>query len=275
LLSLLVVIIIQTTKSPYMEEQQLYQGYQGIHLHKERVGLERKFKNILTELADARRQQIQHERFDTIADYLIRINELSEMKKKYTMLPFKIKYAKEIADIGIRNIQYSNVFIYIRQRIMNNLTSIYNDEITMYKTSQIKCQLLQIRIHNCNYDKIFKHDGLFYNLYIQEKEKDNTTYIKDTYLIVLDTLRVLKELEIIYCNANEVEDVGDDADDPRRFITISERGVKSGIRECELFIAKMFTHLAYHRKKMVALLPCLLGHSVDCNIATIIYDYCV
>jgi len=263
-----------------MEQQQLYQGYQGIHLHKERVGLERKFKNILTELADARRQQIQYERvgFDTIADYLIRINELSEMKKKYRMIPFKIKYAKEIADIGIRNIQYSNVFIYIRQRIMNNLTSIYNDEITMYKTSQRKCQLLQIRIHNRNYDKIFKHNGLFYNLYIQEK--NNTTYIKDTYLIVLDTLRVLKELEIIYRSANEVEDVNnddnaDDADDPRRFITISERGVKSGIQECELFIANMFTHLAYHRKKMVALLPRLLGHCVDSNIATIIYDFCM
>ena len=261
-----------------MEEQQLYQGYQGIHLHQERVGLERKFKNIFTELASARRQQIQHERvgFDTIEDYLIRINELSEMKKKYTMIPsFKIKYAKEIADIGIRNIQYSNVFIYIRQRIMNNLTSIYNDEITMYKTSQRKCQLLQIRIHNRNYDKIFKHDGLFYDIYIQDKDK--ATYIKDTYLIVLDTLRVLKELEIIYRTANEVEDVdnADDADDPRRFITISERGVKSGIQECELFIANMFTHLAYHRKKMVALLPRLLGHGVDSNIATIIYDYCM
>ena len=92
---------------------------------------------------------------------------------------------------------------------------------------------------------------------------------------MLDTLAHLKKIVsmielLTYANASEEYDTNVEL----KYNTMEDTKIYNGIKECELFIENMFKHQAYHRKKMIGMLPWLLGHGVDANIATIIYDYC-
>ena len=122
-----------------------------------------------------------------------------------------------------------------------------------YNAMLIKEMIYIVIIANRNYDKIFNHTGLGYRLVC------STEMTKPIMYVVLNNVKyVLRVLSSPNCE-----------------LTMTKQLRNQGIRETTLFIAMMSKHLAYHRKKMVNYLPRLLGHRIDDNIATIIYEYCM
>ena len=258
-----------------MSQLHFYSEYQGLSFLQKKEQLERKYAHRLLELGFLFRQaREQNKHFETIQEYLHRINELTTSIRKYRPIPFHLKYAKQIADIGIKTMRYGDHFptINIRQHNMDNLIKINNAEYYMDFSSREQCNIHLIKMHNLNCDKLFKHDGMQYTIQLPDFE---TTYIKYTYLGVLDTLAHLKKIVnmielLTYANASEEYDTNVEL----KYNTMEDTKIYNGIKECELFIENMFKHQAYHRKKMIEMLPWLVGHGIDANIATIIYDYC-
>jgi hypothetical protein len=124
-----------------------------------------------------------------------------------------------------------------------------------YYAMLIKEMIHIVIIANRNYDKIFNHSGLGYRLVC------STEMTKPIMYVVLKNVKyVLRVLS----NPNYPV-----------VMTMTKQLRNQGIRETTLFIAMMSKHLAYHRKKMVNYLPRLLGHRIDDNVATIIYEYCM
>ena len=122
-----------------------------------------------------------------------------------------------------------------------------------YNAMLIKEMIYIVIIANRNYDKIFNHTGLGYRLVC------STEMTKPIMYVVLNNVKyVLHVLSSPNCH-----------------LTMTKQLRNQGIRETTLFIAMMSKHLAYHRKKMVNYLPRLLGHRIDDNVATIIYQYCM
>ena len=259
-----------------MSQLHFYSEYQGLSFLQKKEQLERKYANRLLELGFLFRQaREQNKHFETIQEYIHRINELTTSIRKYRPIPFHLKYAKQIADIGIKTMRYGDRFptINMRQHNMENLIKINNAEYYMDFSSRAQCNIHLIKMHNLNCDKLFKHDGMQYT--VDFPTGSETTYIKYTYLGVLDTLAHLKKINemielLTYANASEEYDMNLEL----KYNTIEDTKIYNGIKECELFIENMFKHQAYHRKKMIGMLPWLLGHGIDANVATIIYDYC-
>ena len=124
-----------------------------------------------------------------------------------------------------------------------------------YNAMLIKEMIHIVIIANRNYDKIFNHSGLGYRLVC------STEMTKPIMYVVLKNVKyVLRVLSSFNCPV---------------VMTMTKQLHNQGLRETTLFIAMMSKHLAYHRKKMVNYLPRLLGHRIDDNVATIIYEYCV
>ena len=124
-----------------------------------------------------------------------------------------------------------------------------------YNAMLIKEMIYIVIIANRNYDKIFNHSGLGYRLVC------STEMTKPIMYVVLKNVKyVLRVLS----NPNYPV-----------VMTMTKQLRNQGIRETTLFIAMISKHLAYHRKKMVKYLPRLLGHRIDDNVATIIYEYCM
>jgi len=122
-----------------------------------------------------------------------------------------------------------------------------------YNVMLIKEMIHMVIIVNRNYDKIFKHIGIGYCLV------HSVEITKPIMYVVLNHAKyVLRILSASNCQ-----------------VVMSKQLRNQGIREATLFIAMMSKHLAYHRKKMVNYLPRLLGHRIDDNVATIIYEYCM
>jgi hypothetical protein len=124
-----------------------------------------------------------------------------------------------------------------------------------YNAMLIKEMIHMVIVVNRNYDKIFNHIGLGYCLV---RSIEITTPI--IYVVLKNAKHVLRILSS--SNGPVV-------------MTMTKQLRDQGIRETTLFIAMMSKHLAYHRKKMVNYLPRLLGHRIDDNVATIIYEYCM
>lgn len=122
-----------------------------------------------------------------------------------------------------------------------------------YDVMLIKEMIHMVIIVNRNYDKIFNHIGLGYRL-VHPVEITKPIM----YVLLNHAKYVLRILSASNCQ-----------------LVMSKQLRNQGIRETTLFIAMMSKHLAYHRKKMVNYLPRLLGHRIDDNIATIIYEYCM
>ena len=124
-----------------------------------------------------------------------------------------------------------------------------------YYAMLIKEMIHIVIIANRNYDKIFNHSGLGYRL-VGSREMT-----KPIMYVVLNNVKYVLH---ILSNFNYPV-----------VMTMTKQLRNQGIRETTLFIAMMSKHLAYHRKKMVNYLPRLLGHRIDDNVATIIYEYCM
>ena len=124
-----------------------------------------------------------------------------------------------------------------------------------YNVMLIKEMIHIVIIANRNYDKIFNHIGLGYRLVCSIEMTKPIMYVvlKNAKIV----LRVLSRPNYPVV------------------MTMTKQLRNQGIRETTLFIAMMSKHLAYHRKKMVNYLPRLLGHRIDDNVATIIYEYCM
>ena len=122
-----------------------------------------------------------------------------------------------------------------------------------YNVMLIKEMIHIVIIANRNYDKIFNHIGLGYRLVCSIEMTKPIMYV------------VLKNAKIVLRVLSR----------PNCELTMTKQLRNQGIRETTLFIAMMSKHLAYHRKKMVNYLPRLLGHRIDDNVATIIYEYCM
>ena len=122
-----------------------------------------------------------------------------------------------------------------------------------YNVMLIKEMIHIVIIANRNYDKIFNHIGLGYRLVCSIEMTKPIMYV------------VLKNAKIVLRVLSR----------PNCELTMTKQLRNQGIRETTLFIAMMSKHLAYHRKKTVNYLPRWLGHRIDDNIATIIYEYCM
>jgi hypothetical protein len=124
-----------------------------------------------------------------------------------------------------------------------------------YNAMLIKEMIHIVIIVNRNYDKIFKHIGFEYRL--------------------VCSIEITKPIiHVVLKNAKLVLQILSSSNCPV-VMTMTKQLRDQGIRETRLFIAMMSKHLAYHRKKMVNYLPRLLGHRIDDNVATIIYEYCM
>ena len=122
-----------------------------------------------------------------------------------------------------------------------------------YDVMLIKERIQMVIICNRNYDKVFKHIGMRYNLLHSTNRKPFM------YTLLKKANDLLHLLSTSDCQ-----------------LLLNKQLHNQGIRETNLFIAMMTKHLAYHRTKMVNYLPRLLGHHrIDDNVATIIYEYCI
>ena len=115
------------------------------------------------------------------------------------------------------------------------------DEAIGLNQAFMRERIMRIFVFNRNFHLIFKCNGMRYSL--------NGIH----YSILTEVKNVLMTL-----------------------ITSKKKyGLKNkGIREANVFIEIMRQQLEFNREKMITVLPRLLGHGVDSNIATIIYDYC-
>ena len=175
---------------------------------------------------------------------------------KFKLLPFKLKHSAEIADIKLKNSPYQQVW-------MNSLVYKYNDEFVMDKSTQAQYVLLLIKLHSQNYDKFFKHAGLHYSV----------PDLKWTYKMAIQTLNYLTKIEKILRTASADEWENGGTNSYVNFTTLNHLEILEGIRDCNSFIDIVSKHMDQHRKKMVGVLPFLVGHSIDCNIASIMYDF--
>jgi len=146
-----------------------------------------------------------------------------------------------------------------QQQYISSMIRFYNQRSSLivreYNAMLIKEMIHMVIIVNRNYDKIFKHIGFGYRL-VHPVE-----ITKPIMYVVLNHAKyVLRILSASNCPV---------------VMTMTKQLRDQGIRETTLFIAMMSKHLAYHRKKMVNYLPRLLGHRIDDNIATVIYEYCM
>ena len=99
--------------------------------------------------------------------------------------------------------------------------------------------------------------------------------LKWSYKIAIQTLNYLKIIERIYAitTPDDWENGGINA--YINYTTISHLEVLEGIKQCVLFIDNVSKHMIQHREKMIQFLPRLIGNGIDCNIATIMYDFCL
>lgn len=146
-----------------------------------------------------------------------------------------------------------------QQEYLSSMIRVYAQRssfiVREYNVMLIKEMIHIVIIANRNYDKIFNHIGLGYRLVCSIEMTKPIMYVvlKNAKIV----LRVLSRPNYPVV------------------MTMTKQLRNQGIRETTLFIAMMSKHLAYHRKKMVNYLPRLLGHRIDDNVATIIYEYCM
>jgi len=180
---------------------------------------------------------------------------------KYTIIPYKIKFSEEIALIEQMGITYP-----FKQARLNALILQYNDEYCMDKSTQAEYMILLLNFYIKNDNPLFKCHGMKYFL----------PDLKWNYNLVIQTLTYLKEVDIILTAATAEDwEIDTLTNSYVNYTTLNHLEIIAGILECTLFIEAASKHMAHHREKMVAVLPRLLGHSVDCNVATIIYDFCL
>jgi hypothetical protein len=188
--------------------------------------------------------------------YLFKTNYFMDEINKFKTMPFNLKHSAEIADIELKNSPH-------KQAWMNALVCKYNDEFCMDKSTQAQYVLLLIKHHSQNYDKFFKHAGLHYSV----------PELKWTYKMAIQTLNYLKKIDYILrtATANDWDNGGSNS--YVNFTTLNHLEIFEGIRDCKTFIDTVSKHMAQHREKMVGILPLLVGHGIDCNIAMIMYEF--
>ena len=147
-----------------------------------------------------------------------------------------------------------------QQQYLSSMIRFHAERSSFILLREYNAMLLKEMIHiviivNRNYDKIFNHIGLGYCL-VHPIEITKPII----YIVLKNAKHVLRILSSSNCQV---------------VMTMTKQLRDQGIRETTLFIAMMSKHLAYHRKKMVNYLPRLLGHRIDDNVATIIYEYCM
>jgi hypothetical protein len=150
---------------------------------------------------------------------------------------------------------YNNSFHkqqYILLEIKRHITLRSSFILREYDIMLIKEMVKMVIICNRNYDKLFKHIGLRYNILLSTNKKPFM------YALLKKAKYLLHLLSTSDCQ-----------------LLLNNPLHNQGIRETNLFIAMMTKHFAYHRTKMVNYLPRLLGHRIDDNVATIIYEYCI
>lgn len=193
---------------------------------------------------------------DSMNSYLFQTNYFMDEINKFKLMPFKLKHSAEIADIESKNSPH-------KQTWLNNLIRKYNDEYVMDKSTQAQYFLLLIKLHSQNYDKFFKHNGLHYCV----------PDLKWTYKMAVQTLNYLTKIEKIMRTASAEDWDNGGSNSYVNFTTLNHLEILEGIRDCKSFIDIVSKHMAQHREKMVGVLPFLVGHSIDCNIATIMYEF--
>ena len=126
------------------------------------------------------------------------------------------------------------------------------DEVICLHNRSIAERIQRMMMINQNFHIIFKNNGIKYSLVSVENNEPFIQWI----------IKEAKNLKLHLLGS-------------RKKYRLTMRTLNQGIREADLFIEIMNNHMAFNREKMITLLPRLMGHRIDANIATIIYDYCM